>query len=183
MPRAPTKSIAALATCVALGAWTAHGPAAPTRASLYHALAGEWNGSLDYKDYSNPDRRVTLPTKLRVQFSTDSAALLMHYTYDDGPGKIVESDDRFSVDAKLTRVTWGSVRDTNPQQFVARASMVAQPAGTEQFIFEGEGRDDNKPATIRETFTISAKSLRILKETRFAGTDFAFRHTYVLARR
>lgn len=155
--------------------------ARPTRAALYSAMTGSWTGALEYKDYSNPKRRVTLPTKLAIALAPDSSALLMHYVYDDGPGKIVEDDDRFVANATVSTIAWGGLK-TVAQQYTVRDAAGASPSGRIAIVLQGEGKDDNKPATIRETITISKDSLRILKETRFAGGDFAFRHEYRMAR-
>ncbi len=155
--------------------------ARPTRAALYAAMAGSWTGALEYKDYSNPKRRVTLPTKLAITLAPDSSALLMHYVYDDGPGKIVEDDDRFVANATVSTIAWGGLKSA-AQQYVVSDAVGAATAGRIAIVLQGEGMDDNKPATIRETITLSADSLRILKETRFAGSDFAFRHEYRMHR-
>lgn len=154
--------------------------APPSRSALYAAMAGQWIGTLEYKDYSRPDTRVTLPTKLAITYAADSSAVLMHYVYDDGPGKIVEDDDRFAANAAMSRVLWGGPTSNSPQEFTVSAL-----AGTNApiaVVLQGEGMDDNKPATIRETITIARDTLRILKETRVAGGQFAFRHGYVMHR-
>ena len=152
----------------------------PTRAAMYAALAGNWVGTLEYKDYSRPDKRVTLPTKLAISYTADSSALLMYFTYDDGPGKIVQDSDRFEANAAATRVTWGTPGSTSMQQF--EVSDAPSAKGVVSFVLQGEGSDNNKPATIRETFVISRDTLRILKETREVGGAFAFRHGYVMHR-
>jgi len=168
--------------------WSTHtspvatnGRAAPSRAALYAALAGQWTGTLEYRDYSRPDTRVTLPTKLSIVYVPDSVAMLMHYVYDDGPGKIVEDDDKFAANASVTSVSWGDPKSPSAQQFSVRD--VPGAKSPIALVLQGEGRDNDKPATIRETFTISRDTLRILKETRETGGAFAFRHEYVMHRR
>jgi hypothetical protein len=37
---------------------------------FYGSIAGQWVGSLEYRDYSN-DRRVTLPTTLTAQITKE----------------------------------------------------------------------------------------------------------------
>jgi len=86
----------------ALPAWGQHDPK-PDEALA--AVEGEWRGSLTYRDYGNPDRMVTLPTELFVTFGSPQE-LVMHYIYDDGPGKIVHSYETMSVDLKGGRVVW-----------------------------------------------------------------------------
>lgn len=59
-------------------------------------LQGEWRGTLTYNDYSRPGKLVMLPTRLFAALSSPSD-LALHYVYDDGPGKIVYSYERLSV--------------------------------------------------------------------------------------
>jgi len=42
--------------------------------------------------------------------------------------------------------------------------------------------DDNKPATMRETISPKASTLTVLKQVRFAGGAFTFRHEYQMKR-
>jgi len=71
------------------------------------AIEGEWKGSLAYRDYGDPDRIVTLPTELFVTLGAPQE-LVMHYIYDDGPGKVVHSDESMRFDFEGGRVMWVS---------------------------------------------------------------------------
>jgi hypothetical protein len=63
---------------------------------LEAALVGSWTGTLEYRDYRS-ERRVTLPTKLVVE-AEGPERLTLAYTYDDGPGKTVTSQERITID-------------------------------------------------------------------------------------
>ena len=45
-----------------------------------------------------------------------------------------------------------------------------------------DGRDDDQPARIRETFVVAAGSVQLLKETAIASRPMGFRHQYQLKR-
>lgn len=155
-------------------------PAPSVRDTLYPQLAGSWKGSLEYKDYQPPYGRVRLPTVATVEVSGDRSSLLFHFTYDDGPGKTVNDTDRFTLDASGDGVTWGALSEKMPQRFVVKALIAT--AGITTLTLEGEGSDDDRPASIRETLTVGPDSLQILKEVRPKGGAFAFRHVYELKR-
>src|SRR5947209_10952144 len=68
-------------------------------AALSRALSGSWVGYLEYRDYSEPPastKRVELPTWLTV--TPSARGLILHYTYDEGPAKVVESEELLKLD-------------------------------------------------------------------------------------
>lgn len=72
------------------------------------ALApGAWRGSLTYRDWSNPDKLVTLPCTLAVAL-TGPEELALYYVFDDGPGKVVYSYDRMAFDFAAASLAWTS---------------------------------------------------------------------------
>lgn len=154
---------------------------ASARDQLYASLAGRWQGTLEYKDYKDPSRRTTLPTVLEVARSADSGSVTLALTYDDGPGKTVKGSDRLTLDAAGKALTWSSGSST--QQFTVRSFEAPRPGRALRLVLEGEGSDDDAPATIRETLVVGLNKLQIFKETRPAGTsEFGFRHRYELTR-
>lgn len=154
--------------------------AAPPPPSIYHAVAGHWAGSLEYKDYRDSTRRVTLPTRLDASIDTAHGGIRLDFTYDDGPGKTVYDHDLFTIDAGDSTVHWGSVTDTTRQRF--RVTARVDGPDSVRLVLEGEGADDDAPATLHETITVRGDLLVIRKETRPTGGVFAFRHEYRLRR-
>jgi hypothetical protein len=76
----------------------------PPPDALLAAGVGAWRGTLTYRDYQNPDRMVTLPTRVSgALISPDELAL--YYVYDDGPGKTVYSYERLRLDVAAKRLT------------------------------------------------------------------------------
>ena len=79
--------------CIFFAQTTASGPA-QTQSDLAQALASDWAGFLEYRDYSEPPtstKRVQLPTWLSI--APTSAGQSWHYIYDDGPNKTAEETD------------------------------------------------------------------------------------------
>lgn len=153
-----------------------------TPASVHAAIVGHWLGTLEYKDYRDPSKRVTLPTVLDAAPGIGGGAAL-RFMYDDGPGKTVIGGDRFILSNDLATLDWTGVKQTAPEIFRVVSLVRIDAAGTIQLIVEREGQDDDKPATLRETITLGATSLAILKEVRPTGADFSFRHVYHFARK
>ena len=160
------------------------GAALHTRDEVYATLVGRWQGRLEYKDYKDPSRRVTLPTLLVVSRSADSTYLTLSYTYDDGPGKTVKESDRFTLDPAGKTLTWGSESDASRPSYAVRTYEAGAPGRATRLVLEGEGKDNDQPASIRTSFVIGLNKLQILKETRPSGgsAEFGFRHRYDLTR-
>jgi hypothetical protein len=158
----------------------AFGVAPPTLdpAPLYEAWLGSWSGALEYRNYQPPHQRVALPTTLEVARATDGAALILRFVYDDGPGKVVKSTERLTLDGIARRLTWVDEGKT-PKAGEIFSLSEASSAG-DRLVFLGEAMDDNKRSSIRYTFTTTGRSWRILKETTSDGPEFAFRHEYRL---
>lgn len=168
----------ALAAC----ARTTRMDVSPARDQLYAGLIGTWKGTLEYKDYQDSTRRVTLPTDLRIVPSPDEDGLELQYTYDDGPGKIVRSVDHLHFDRAMRNARWGGVNDSTLQRFVVETLEGGGDGAPIRVVLEGDGEDDDRPARLRETFDISPGTVRLLKETRVKGGAMAFRHVYLLKR-
>ena len=156
------------------------------RIAIEQALTGAWAGALEYQDYSPPRRRVALPTTLMVARDKDRTALILHFVYDDGPGKLVTEVERFALDGEGRHIEWGAVSDTIRQVYTVRESRPGDGGRGRRMMLEIQGSDDDAPATIRETVSVTERELRILKEVRpaasGAGARFGFRHEYVLRR-
>jgi hypothetical protein len=179
--RVPRALAVACATALAVAATPAPSPA--TR--LHAALAGNWQGTLRYRDYQDSTRFVTLPTLLAGALAADSASVVLDFTYDDGPGKTVKDRDLFDFDAANKLVRWGSPKDdAKRSRFTVTDQAGDGRTGTPyRLVLEMDAQDDNKPAHIRETLTVSSGDLRILKEVRFApSAPYLFRHEYRFSR-
>jgi hypothetical protein len=154
---------------------------APTAAQVHAALVGHWVGTLEYKDYQNPDRREVLPTVIDGT-AIKSGGVALHFIYDDGPGKTVLGDDRFIMTADARSLDWTGAKESAPSIFRV-LSLARDSEKGFTMIVEQESEDDRAPATLRETLTFRGDSLTILKEVKPTGKAFSFRHQYKLAKR
>jgi len=153
----------------------------PSSKALHAALAGKWTGTLRYRDYQDSTRFVSLPTVVEGTTAADSMNVRLDFVYDDGPGKTVRSSDTFSLNDQAHLLLWGPTDGKR----VASTFAVQQFSGSNPFrlIVEMNGEDDNRKALIRETLTVDAGELRILKEVQFkADLPWLFRHEYRVSR-
>lgn len=139
---------------------------------LARSLAGDWTGTLDYRDYQD-DGRETLPTVLR----SDGQSLA--WTFDDGPGKTVRSAENWVLDAKgeTLRITSG----TGPAALwhVAEARSSADGSSV-TIVLDGTTREDGQERPARKIVTRDGNRLRITTQTRAAGAPFLMRNSYEL---
>jgi len=152
---------------------------APPR-SLYTLLAGRWRGTLEYRDYRDSTRVVTLPTSVDIVPAEESGGLDWRYSYDDSPGKTVLETSRFVLDSAAATLSWAPPADSTPQRYRVRSWDTA--GGTSTLVADGEGMDNNHLVSIRETLVASARQLPVLKKTRTGSAPYAFRHRYRFAR-
>lgn len=152
---------------------------APPR-SLYTLLAGRWGGTIEYRDYRDSTRVVTLPTSEDIVPAEESGGLDWRYRYDDGPGKTVLETSRFVLDSAAAILSWAPPADSTPQRYRVRSWVTA--GGTSTLVADGEGMDNNHRVSIRETLVASARELTVMKETRTGSGPYAFRHRYRFAR-
>ncbi len=114
----------------------------PKPSPLLALAPGAWAGTLTYRDWSSPDKLVTLPCKLSVALSAPEE-LALFYVFDDGPGKVVYSYERMSFDFKAGKLSWLSGVSKPSSELYA---ITSSTSGTEesQLLFERatEGRTD-----------------------------------------
>lgn len=147
-------------------------PAAPVdaMAALTAALAGNWTGTLDYRDYGN-DRRVTLPTLMQA------TGLAIAWTFDDGPEKTVKDSERwfFSPGGRALTITSGKSSET-----MVVAELRRSPSGALTLVADGNGTENGRKVIIRTILTRDRDVLRLTRMSRTAGQPFIMRHSYQL---
>jgi hypothetical protein len=140
------------------------------------AVEGEWKGSLTYRDYSDPDRIVTLPTEIFVTLGSPQE-LVMHYIYDDGPGKVVHSYETMRFDFEGSRVTWISgVKERT--ESTGRIVSDSREGATRRLVIEST--DDGKVA--RHTYEFGADRFGMRKDEIDAAGKSTFRDRYEFTR-
>ena len=143
-------------------------------------LSGAWRGTLEYRDYQGGER-VRLPTDLRIDPSPQNRSWTLGFTYDDGPGRLYESTSLLAVDRERRRVVVASASAGKPPEawHLVRADTSARGAWT--LVMERAGEDDDRPALLRETWTLGTDDgarprLTVAKDVQFADSAFAFRN-------
>jgi hypothetical protein len=174
---------ALLATVIPLRAQTPGVSSAPSinSAHVYQACAGQWAGTLEYRDFQS-NERVSLPTNLEAVVAPDATSLRLTYTYDDGPGKIVRESSTLVIDAEKRTVTITSDPAKSSERLAI--SNTDEVARTKRLVvvFAGAGKENNNKVDVRSTLSCSPNSLSWLRETRLPGQDFAFRDKYSFTR-
>lgn len=157
----------ALEVARALGTPTAPVDAA---AALTTALAGNWTGTLDYRDYQD-DTRSSLPTLMQA------SGLSLAWTFDDGPGKTVRSRQSwsFTPDGKQLIIS-----GDNSREVLAVAELRRSSAGALTIVADGSGEENGRKVMVREILTRDGPVLRITRQSRTAGQPFIMRHSYQL---
>ena len=143
------------------------------------AVTGAWTGTLEYRDYRS-DRRVTLPTKLVVE-AVGPGQLTFAYTYDDGPGKLVTSRERITIDRAKSTYRIQNGDGTYDATFDV-AGLGSFAAASPVIVLSGTGDENGAPVDLRIRLTVHASSLTMLRESRTAGGEWLFRNQYELTR-
>lgn len=148
-------------------------PAIPT---LHAALAGDWSGTLDYRDFGD-DRRVVLPTKLTVTGTGDEARLA--FTFDDGPGKTVQASQWLRLLAD------GGVLAGEERHAPERMRVLERRGGGDAreltLVAEGTGNENGASVEVRTVLARRGDVLSLSRLTRRPGEPFLLRHAYRLS--
>ncbi len=153
----------------------AKGVAVVPTPELGTVLAGNWSGTLDYRDYGN-DGRVILPTEM-----TGSADGRLALRYDDGPGKTVASTTRWSVATDGRTVIIGEGKDRQVLGIVERRGGPGPVDLT--LVAEGTGVENGSRVAVRVVLTRRGDTLSIGRQSHGPGQPWLMRDGYRLLRR
>ena len=132
-----------------------------TRDDLQVLTGVQWSGTLTYLDYRS-NKKVSIPTNLIVRPNgEDKWSWVFEYRYPDEPKANSEEIVRLSKDGKTI----------NGEVVLERTSL---PDRTVRFVTEKKGQDNNRPAVIRFTYSLSAKTFSIKKEVRYEDENQFF---------
>jgi hypothetical protein len=163
-----------LAMCWLIGpsARAAHDPA-PAR--MLSVMEGVWEGRLSYRDYQPPHAMVQLPTRLFVAAEA-ADTLVLHFVYDDGPGKIVHGYQRMRFDLAGRTLAWrsGSVAPENDRCAILQ---VEEVEGRWAVSFECPPAPGDESSPSRHRLDLSDGSLTLQKEEK-TGEGWQLRNRY-----
>jgi hypothetical protein len=145
-------------------------PALDAAKELTGALAGNWMGRLEYRDYGD-DTRESLPTLLTAN------GLTLAWTYDDGPGKTVHSAETWTFTPDGKRLT---ITGKDNAEAMAVAELRRSRDGALTMVLDGQGRENGKAVLVRTILTRNKDGLRITRQSRTPGQPFIMRHSYEL---
>jgi hypothetical protein len=136
------------------------------------ALAGDWSGTLDYRDYRD-DTRETLPASMQ----SDGQSLA--WTFDDGPAKTVRSTEVWALDpaGKTIRISNGSKQLGLWNVAEARSSA---DGSSLTIVIDGAAEENGRVLIARKTLTLDGSRLRITTQTRAVGEPFIMRNSHDL---
>ena len=151
-----------------------------SRDQIYSALAGQWTGTLEYRDFQS-NERVLLPAWLEVQPNADGKSVEFSYTYDDGPTKTVTEKSTIAIDEAGHQFSVTSDRDKSSDHFQVEGN--EQRGKRIKLTLTGSTQENHKTVDVRITVKIDRNLYQFTKETRSAGQDFMFRDGYTFTRR
>jgi hypothetical protein len=142
---------------------------------------GSWVGTLEYRDFSD-NSREKLGTLLRVFREKTSGHLVFRYVYDDGPTKVVQDRDEVVIDEPTGKWTIldsaGKMNDT----YDFKPPVHWSPSGKAALTLAGHATENGAAVDIRQTLTVDASTMVVLRESKLPGQTFLFRHEYRFTR-
>ena len=123
-----------------------------------------WKGELTYRNYSD-DKMVSIPVFLRVN-KTKTNTWELEFTYPNEPKANSKSTFRLKKAGTFL----------NKQEIISKEK---KEDGSLQFVTSKKGKDNNKPAEIQITYSVSENSFWYEKKVKPNGeSEFAFRNKY-----
>jgi hypothetical protein len=133
--------------------------------NFFSKIAGHWEGTLEYQDYS-ADKRVRLKTYLTVKPAPDGNSAEFTTVYDDF-GRIIKN-------SQTVRIDWAARK-----YFAGETEYAIDALEAGKIILLGSGQDGERVEPNRTTISFDENSLDFLKETR---APWQFRNRLTLKR-
>lgn len=158
----------------------------PAPADLETGLAGNWTGSLGYRDYQS-DKLFELALKTEIRTLPDGVTVLRISTFDDGPKTGFVTITTASLhDRAAGTVTSASLRKGRKVETDTETLTVAAYTDPAHWTIRAEqdGEDDDKPALLRITEVRDGDTLTATKEVQPKGSakGWQFRNVTKLVR-
>jgi Peptidase family S41 len=133
--------------------------------TFFQTVAGNWEGTLEYQDYSE-NKRVKLKTYVMIKPSQDGDSAEVTTVYDDF-GRIIKEVETEKLDLVAKKFIQGDF------------SYQIDSIDAAKIVLLASGQDGNDVQPMRKTIIFDENSLSFLKETR---TPWQFRNQLTLKR-
>lgn len=132
-------------------------------------ILGKWNGSLTYVDYRT-NKPFTMLSNVDVKQGKNEKQLLLLITYPKEPNANSKDKIKISEDGQQL-----NKKEVNSRQILSNGQI--------QITTEYLGKDNNKPALIRNIYILGDKQFIIRKEVNFENTkNWMMRNEYSFER-
>ncbi len=165
-----------------------HAQVAKTAAELERGLVGQWVGALEYRDYRTNEKQE-LPMTNAISALPDGVTVTRVSTFDDGPvtGLVYITTIKL-FDLKTPSASNAVFRKGRALDTWTDNALVTRFLSDTQWtvVYQHDGSDNNKPATLRTTQTRDGDMLSALKEVKPIGapdSEYAFRNIIRLKRK
>lgn len=151
-------------------------PAPIDVAAARASLAGKWEGSLEYLDYS-ANEWIGIPVKTLIEDQGDGVTMIRKSDFDDGPkvGNVritsVELNDPAA--GTVTTGTFRKGRAVEVYSYKARIEGTSADSTHWSMVEESIGKDDDRPATLRLTTTRDGDGIETVKQIDFQDDEKA----------
>lgn len=143
-------------------------------------LDGKWKGFLEYLDYGDNKSKTKLPTEVEAKFnkSGNDKYLSVKFIYDEGKGRTVTGEDAWTILDEGNIFFYDSIN-----YVITQYVQNDDNNDIAVFVFEKEGKDNDKSCNIEQTFEIHNDSFSIIKKVKYTGEQHSFvRHEYSFQR-
>ena len=127
----------------------------------YSFLIGSWQGELEYLDYGDNRTLVQLPTTLRCEPDADGTSLELTFSYVEPSGRVEQSTDRLKPTAE--GVLFGD-------RWRVKEPVEQTADGLFRVVFERDGEDSGRPATIENSIVLDGDELTITSVVTYSAS-------------
>ncbi len=149
-------------------------------ATLAPRLAGDWEGTLAYRDYQS-NRREEIPVRVMWTAAGDGGYLTADLVYTDPGQEVFAHSVTQPVGGQGVRVTL--FRDGDVEIALRRVTAFTATDTGWTATYEERGQDDGEPALMRYVETMAEDAYTMRKDVQPEGSDdFVFRNEVTLER-
>ena len=151
-------------------------PAPVDVAAARASLVGQWEGSLEYLDYS-ANKWFGIPVRTLVEDQGDGVTMIRKSDFDDGPTvgnvRITSAELYDPAAGTITTATFRKGRKVEVNSYNTWIEGTPIDATHWTMVEETLGMDDNRPATLRMTTTREGDKIETVKKIDFQDDNKA----------